>query len=417
MKKSICVIGLGYIGLPAAALFAYYGHNVVGVDINESIVNKLNEGNVTIAEPGLNNLVRKVVQKGKLIGSTVPIESELFIIAVPTPISKDKKADLSYIKEATKSILPYIKKGNIIVLESTSPMGTTEEVVKPILEEYGFKIGEDIYLGYCPERVIPGKIIKEMVNNSRVIGGINVESAIKIKEIYETMVKGKIFITNCKTAEMCKLMENTFRDVNIALSNELAKICEKNSINAWEVIEYCNEHPRVQLMNPGPGVGGHCIAVDPWFIVEKESYLANIIHMARDINDSMPIYVYNKIMELLKNNQGKKVTILGITYKENIDDIRESPIIKIIDKLVSNNIQVDVYDPYAKLSNISKDNIINACENSDLVVLGVSHNQFKNMPLDEISKAMKGKIILDTRNYLNQEDIEKNGLIYELLGS
>lgn len=416
MSKNICVIGLGYIGLPTATLFSNKEQRVLGVDIDENIIENLKNGKVTISEPGLDELVLQEVNNGNLSVSSTPMESDVFIIAVPTPIRDNKKADLSYVIEATKSILPYIKKGNIVVLESTSPIGTTEDIIKPILEETGLNIGEDIYLGYCPERVIPGHIIKEMVENSRVIGGINLKSAIEIKKIYETMVKGKIFVTDCKTAEMCKLMENTFRDVNIALSNELAKICEKNKINAWEVIEYCNEHPRVEFMKPGPGVGGHCIAVDPWFIVEKEPELTDLIHTAREINDSMPLYVYDKIINLIKDSNSKKVTMLGITYKENIDDIRESPIIKIINKLILNDISVNVYDPYVKDYYLSKDNIIDACKDSDIVVLGVSHDEFKSLPLREISNVMKGNIILDTRNSINYENFEKYGLIYKLLG-
>ena len=328
---------MGYIGLPTATMFSCYGHKVIGVDVNEKVVNNINKGKIIIEEPNLEELVEDVVKKGNLIASISPKESDVFIISVPTPIKDDKTSDMSYVISATKSIVKYLKEGNIVVLESTSPVGTTEEVVKPIIEESGLKVGRDIMLGYCLERVIPGKIIYELKNNDRVIGGIDKKSAEEIRKIYKTIVDGNIYLTDCKTAELCKLMENTYRDVNIALSNELLLICDKLNINVWEVIEYSNKHPRVNLHTPGPGVGGHCLAVDPWFIIEKEPELSNIIKSSRLLNDSMPEYVYNKIDKILQKDKSKKITILGITYKANTDDMRESPIIKLIDKLLKNN--------------------------------------------------------------------------------
>ena len=328
---------MGYIGLPTATMFSCYGHKVIGVDVNEKVVNNINKGKIIIEEPNLEEIVEDVVKKGNLIASISPKESDVFIISVPTPIKDDKTSDMSYVISATKSIVKYLKEGNIVVLESTSPVGTTEEVVKPIIEESGLKVGRDIMLGYCPERVIPGKIIYELKNNDRVIGGIDKKSAEEIRKIYKTIVDGNIYLTDCKTAELCKLMENTYRDVNIALSNELLLICDKLNINVWEVIEYSNKHPRVNLHTPGPGVGGHCLAVDPWFIIEKEPELSNIIKSSRLLNDSMPEYVYNKIDKILQKDKSKKITILGITYKANTDDMRESPIIKLIDKLLKNN--------------------------------------------------------------------------------
>lgn len=417
MKKKICIVGLGYIGLPTATMFSCYGHKVIGVDVNEKVVNNINKGKIIIEEPNLEELVEDVVKKGNLIASILPKESDVFIISVPTPIKDDKTSDMSYVISATKSIVKYLKEGNIVVLESTSPVGTTEEVVKPIIEESGLKVGRDIMLGYCPERVIPGKIIYELKNNDRVIGGIDKKSAEEIRKTYKTIVDGNIYLTDCKTAELCKLMENTYRDVNIALSNELLLICDKLNINVWEVIEYSNKHPRVNLHTPGPGVGGHCLAVDPWFIIEKEPELSNIIKSSRLLNDSMPEYVYNKIDKILQKDKSKKITILGITYKANTDDMRESPIIKLIDKLLKNNYNVKVFDPYIKDFQINCQSILEACKDSDLLILGVNHDYFKNLPLDEIKTTMKGNLILDTRNFLDKEEVEKSGFIYKLLGS
>ena len=408
---------MGYIGLPTATMFSCYGHKVIGVDVNEKVVNNINKGKIIIEEPNLEELVEDVVKKGNLIASISPKESDVFIISVPTPIKDDKTSDMSYVISATKSIVKYLKEGNIVVLESTSPVGTTEEVVKPIIEESGLKVGRDIMLGYCPERVIPGKIIYELKNNDRVIGGIDKKSAEEIRKIYKTIVDGNIYLTDCKTAELCKLMENTYRDVNIALSNELLLICDKLNINVWEVIEYSNKHPRVNLHTPGPGVGGHCLAVDPWFIIEKEPELSNIIKSSRLLNDSMPEYVYNKINKILQKDKSKKITILGITYKANTDDMRESPIIKLIDKLLKNNYNVKVFDPYIKDFQINCQSILEACKDSDLLILGVNHDYFKNLPLDEIKTTMKGNLILDTRNFLDKEEVEKSGFIYKLLGS
>ena len=408
---------MGYIGLPTATMFSCYGHKVIGVDVNEKVVNNINKGKIIIEEPNLEELVEDVVKKGNLIASISPKESDVFIISVPTPIKDDKTSDMSYVISATKSIIKYLKEGNIVVLESTSPVGTTEEVVKPIIEESGLKVGRDIMLGYCPERVIPGKIIYELKNNDRVIGGIDKKSAEEIRKIYKTIVDGNIYLTDCKTAELCKLMENTYRDVNIALSNELLLICDKLNINVWEVIEYSNKHPRVNLHTPGPGVGGHCLAVDPWFIIEKEPELSNIIKSSRLLNDSMPEYVYNKIDKILQKDKSKKITILGITYKANTDDMRESPIIKLIDKLLKNNYNVKVFDPYIKDFQINCQSILEACKDSDLLILGVNHDYFKNLPLDEIKTTMKGNLILAPRNFLDKEEVEKSGFIYKLLGS
>lgn len=415
--KKICVIGTGYIGLPTAAMFAKSGYEVMGVDVNQYVINELKKGLVTIEEPYLKELVKDLVKEQKLMADTKPCEADIFIIAVPTPIDKNRKSDMSYVIKACESIVPYIKKGNVVILESTSPIGTTEEIIKPILEKSNLSVGDEIYLGYCPERVIPGKILLELVNNSRIIGGINEISSNKIGEIYKSFVKGEIYLTNTKTAELCKLMENTYRDVNIALANELAKICDYIGINAWEVIEYCNKHPRVNIHNPGPGVGGHCLAIDPWFIVERVPEIAKLIELSRQTNDSMPMYVFNKIEDIIKKeNCSKDITILGATYKANIDDIRESPIIDLIELLKINGYNIKLYDPHISNNEYLYDDIVRACTDSNILVLAVDHSIFKDIPMDEIIKVMKNNIILDLRNFFEEKYLNKEGFRYKLLG-
>lgn len=417
-QPKICVIGLGYIGLPTSAMFATHGCEVIGVDVNGKVVQALSRGKTRIEEPYLDIMVQAAVRSGHLKAKRKPEEADVFIIAVPTPITEDKKADMDYVVEATEMIIPYLKKGNLVILESTSPTGTVEELLVPILEKSGLKIGEELYVGHSPERVLPGKILWELVNNNRIVGGINRISAEKIRDLYKIFVNADIYLTTATTAEMCKMMENTFRDVNIALSNELAKICEKTGVNAWEVIELCNKHPRVDLHQPGPGVGGHCLAVDPWFIIEKNPDLAKIIELSRRTNDDMPYHVLDRIDEILKDiKRNKKITILGITYKPDIDDIRESPILKLIDLIDGRkDYEVIIYDPYVKTHKYQEKDLIEAAKDSDLIVLGVNHDVFRSLPLNEIAKVMRNKNFLDTRNFLNRQEVEDKGFKYILLG-
>lgn len=416
MIKKICVLGIGYIGLPTAAILANAGYDVVGVDINKFVVDSLNMGQTSIEEPNLKEIVERVVKNNKLRASLDPESVDIFIITVPTPITKDKKADMSNVIMATRSILPYLKKGDMVILESTSPVGTTKELIVPILEESGFEIGKEIFVGYSPERVLPGKIIEELINNNRIIGGINKESTEKMRDFYSTFVKGELSLTDSTTAEMCKLMENTYRDVNIALANELAQICERSGINAWEVIELSNKHPRVNILQPGPGVGGHCIAVDPWFIVEKQPELSNIIKLARETNDLMPRFVVNKIEGILKDIVGKKkITILGITYKPNINDLRESPIIEIINILEDIDYVISVFDPHVKDFKYLEDDLETACEKSDLILLGVGHSEFRDLDFEEIGLIMRNRNIFDTRKFLINKT-KRKGYKYYLLG-
>jgi len=442
MKKKICIVGLGYIGLPTAAMFATHGHKIVGVDINRRVVDALNNGKITIYEPYLDIMVQAAVTSENLVGKTVPEEADAFIISVPTPITSEKTADLSFVKSAAEAIVPYLRKGNIVVLESTSPPGTVKNLLVPILERSGLKAGEDLLVAHSPERVLPGKILIELVENPRIVGGINKKSAEAVRDLYRTFVKGEIYLTDATTAEMCKLMENTYRDVNIALANELALLCEKIGISAWDVIQLSNKHPRVNIHQPGPGVGGHCIAVDPWFIVERNPDTAKMIKLGRQINDSMPSNVFKRAVSILsklnctdiseidnsvtdgtKTDRTKKVAILGITYKPNIDDTRESPIIELI-KLFEKEgkYQVSVYDPHVSTYdhngykiNMSKD-VYSAAEDSELVILGVNHEIFSRIDFELLYKKMSSPNILDTRNFWDRRALNKIGFNYYLLG-
>jgi len=413
----ICVIGLGYIGLPTASMFAESGISVLGVDRNEKIVDALNRGEIIIEEKGLDELVKRVVASGKLTASTTPEEADVFIIAVPTPITEDKRSEMSYVVSATEDIVPYLKKGNIVILESTSPVGTVDTLMLPILEKAGLVIGEELYVGHSPERVIPGQILNELVNNDRIAGGINHLSAEKIAAVYRTFVKGQIYETDTRTAELCKLAENTYRDVNIAFANELAKICEKMGINVWEAIELCNKHPRVNIHQPGPGVGGHCIAVDPWFIAEKQPETAKIIDLCRRTNDSMPSHVAAEIFSILGDVKKPKVTILGVTYKPDVDDMRESPILHLIEILNDKGICVAAYDPFVKGKEGIENDLASAAKDSDLLLLGVHHSEFKNLPFAELGKVMRNKAFYDTRNFASMQAAEAAGFRCYLLGS
>ncbi|SHE65124.1 nucleotide sugar dehydrogenase [Tissierella praeacuta] len=418
--KKITIIGLGYIGLPTAAIFAKSGMEVLGYDINERVINALNQGKIIIEEPGLEDLVKEVVDKGSLKGITKLEKSDAFIISVPTPINKDKTANMDYVKKAVESIVPILSKGNIVVLESTSPPESTEKIIVPILKKSGLNIGEEVFVAHSPERVLPGKIIQELIESDRIIGGINEKSAKLVKELYSVFVKGQIFTTDSKTAEMCKLMENTYRDVNIALANELAITCEEMGINAWDVIELANRHPRVNLHQPGPGVGGHCLAVDPWFIVERQSK-GNIIRLARETNDGMPKHILNKLKEIFPD-ENAKIAILGLTYKPNIDDMRESPIVNLVSLLRENTrFTLSLHDPHAckdslEIGNLMVDSLYDAVKDSDLMILAVNHNEYKDIDFEKVSTLMKDKHIYDTRNFLDEGFLKGLGFKITLLG-
>ncbi|MDT3993978.1 nucleotide sugar dehydrogenase, partial [Mammaliicoccus fleurettii] len=364
MKLS--VIGLGYIGLPTALLFASKGLDVTGIDVNKSVVEKLNNKELHIEENGLQELLVQTIDSKNFKAATEVEHSDYYIVAVPTPHLEDNSCDVSYLKDAVMKLKNVIKKGDTIIVESTIGPRTMEDIVQPMIESFGFTVGEDIYLAHCPERVLPGKIIHEMIHNNRIIGGITEACTQKTIELYKQLVQGKLLETKASTAEMSKLMENTYRDVNIALANELVKISDNLNINALDVIKLANEHPRVNIHLPGPGVGGHCLAVDPYFIVASDPENSEIIANARRINNSMPKYVIEKVNSIMESIQGKKLTVLGLTYKGNIDDIRESPALDIYHELkLKSEYEVVAQDSHVQLDWVEND-IKKALENSDL---------------------------------------------------
>ena len=417
MIKSVCVMGLGYIGLPTSAMFAEHGVQVTGVDPQARIVDALNAGEILIEEPGLQEMVHANVKAGRLSGSTKPVPSDAFVIAVPTPIHEDKTADMRYVQQATEDLLPHLKKGDLIVLESTSPPRTVEDVMLPILAKSGLDVRKDLHIAHSPETVFPGKVIRELTENDRIVGGLTPEATARAKELYEIFVEGRIHLTDATTAETCKLIENTFRDVNIAFANELAQICEYLGVNAWEVIELSNSHPRVNILQPGPGVGGHCIAVDPWFVVEKAPEIAKIVRLSRETNDSMPRYTYERALDMLRPlDSKKKVAIFGATFKPDTDDIRESPIAYLVDLLKDAGIEVSVYDPHAVLFEGKAASAEEAVKDADLLIMGVAHTDFKGMDVAPLAKLMRKAILFDTKNIVTKETAEKAGFTYHLLG-
>jgi UDP-N-acetyl-D-mannosaminuronic acid dehydrogenase len=426
-NTSICIFGLGYIGLPTAAMFSAHGIMVRGIEVKYEVCDKINKGEIHIHEPLLADLVKQAVNRGLLSCGTelnpASDTAQVYIIAVPTPITQDKKADISHVKDAINKVGDVIKKGDLVIVESTVPPGCTMDILRPLLEVSGLKAGVDFYLAYCPERVLLGRVINELEQNNRIIGGINKISAEKAEELYSTFVKGEIHLTDIGTAEMCKLVENTYRDVNIALSNELAKLCETTNCDIWEVIRCANMHPRVNIHSPGPGVGGHCLAVDPWFLVQSDSHQGGIIEHARMINNNMPQHICDRAIEIIskdcKHNLDSKeikIVILGCTYKANVDDMRESPII-IMAELLENrynlNTNVNIVDPYIE---IYKKEIYNICEGADIIILGVGHKEFETLDWSKISKVVRSKTIFDTRDFLDISILEGYGFIVHCLG-
>ncbi|MCE5169380.1 nucleotide sugar dehydrogenase [Paenibacillus profundus] len=400
----ICVLGLGYIGLPTAAMFSSHGHEVIGVDVNASIVETLNNGSIHIEEPGLSELIKDAVHSQMFKASLHPEKADVFIIAVPTPNNNDDSymsCDLSFVLNACQSIIPYLEKGNIIIVESTISPRSMDDYVKVLFEDNGFTAGEDIYLAHCPERVLPGQILKELIHNNRIVGGITGKCIQAAAEVYSAFVQGEIIRTEAKTAEMSKCMENTFRDVNIALANELVKICYDLDINALEVINMANKHPRVNIHSPGPGVGGHCLAVDPYFIYAKSPDYANIIKLARDTNNSMPEFVVKLSSELLQGIDRPKVAVFGVTYKGNVDDMRESPALEIIELLKARGYQVSIYDPHVShIEFVDEETAVTA---ADLILVLTDHNEFMELNHNKIAKRMRTPMLLDTKNIVKSQ--------------
>ena len=384
-----CFLGLGYIGLPTAIVSAKHGIDVAGVDINPRVVELTNQGKIHIVEPDLQELCAEVVANGKLKAYTSPIESDAYFIVVPTPFKGDHQPDISYVESATRMVLPLLKEGDLFVIESTSPVGTTNKMTDLIFSERP-ELKDKIYIAYCPERVLPGNVVYELVNNDRVIGGINPESTEKAVEFYAQFVKGNLHKTNAKTAEMCKLTENSSRDVQIAFANELSLICDKAGINVWELIALANKHPRVNILQPGCGVGGHCIAVDPYFLTAEFPTESQIIAKAREINNYKSFWCAERVVnEILKFNLAKNrkpvVAMMGLAFKPNIDDLRESPAKHIVSKVLesSHDAEILVVEPNVQEHDVYKlTNYQEAFEKADIVVYLVAHNEFKTLPRD-----------------------------------
>ena len=385
-NKKICVIGLGYIGLPTAALLANRGYDVHGVDVVKSTVDTINEGKIHIVEPELDTFVKSAVNSGKLKASLKPDFADVFIIAVPTPFHSGYVPNVDYVVSATKSIAPYIQERNIVILESTSPVGTTELVEKTLKEE---KIDTSkLYIAHCPERVLPGKIMKELVENDRIVGGLTQEATAKTVEFYNTFVSGEVLSTDARTAEMAKLTENSFRDTNIAFANELSMLCDKFDINVWELISLANRHPRVNILQPGAGVGGHCIAVDPWFIVHAGGETAKMIRTAREVNTYKTEWVIEKIKNAAlkfeaQNGRKAKVACMGLAFKPDIDDLRESPALYIARRLKSDGLEILAVEP--NIESHKEFEIVDykdAMEQADIVTFLVAHKEFKNLDIE-----------------------------------
>jgi UDP-N-acetyl-D-mannosaminuronic acid dehydrogenase len=405
--QTIAVIGLGYVGLPAAAMFARAGARVIGVDVDQHVVAALNAGNTTIVEPGLAELVREQVSTGRLTGATEPPPADAFVIAVPTPFQQDgaHSPDISYVEAAVRRLATVLQPGNLVILESTSPVGTTQHVievirsVRPDLELLGVNGEGDIDIAYSPERVIPGRTMVEITSNARVIGGVTPRAAQRASRLYRMFVQGECLLTNDRTAEMVKLTENTFRDINIALANELSLICDRFGIDVWEVISLANRHPRVSILSPGPGVGGHCISIDPWFIVSQAPDLARLIRTAREVNDAKPAFVVRKVQEAMLERPNSRIACLGLTYKPDIDDFRESPALHITLSLSASWIgRVVAADPYATLlpqrdsrgDALTIKPLDEAIDTSDIIVPLVGHQEYQRIQVP------KNKIIVDT---------------------
>ncbi len=395
---NVCVIGLGYIGLPTASLLGTKGFKVFGVDTSEHVVNTINQGKIHIVEPDLDILVKSAVQSGNLKAGLQPQEADVFILAVPTPFKDDHIPDLSYVEAATRVIAPFVKPGNIVILESTSPVGTTDDIVAKILSEEGHDVGRDVYVAHCPERVLPGRILTELVENDRIVGGINEISTEKVIEFYRAFVRGEILATDAKTAELSKLSENSFRDVNIAFANELSLICDQENINVWELIKLANRHPRVNILQPGPGVGGHCIAVDPWFIVARSPDQARLIRTAREVNDAKPHWVIEKVKVSADKFKNPVIGCLGLAFKADVDDLRESPALDIVKKIRKQDIgEVLVAEPnlteHKDFTLLPYQEVI---KRSDIVLLLVDHKPFKSLKAADL----KEKILIDTRGVI-----------------
>jgi len=406
---TVGMVGLGYIGLPTAAIIASRGLQVIGIDVNQHTVDTINRGAVHIVEPDLDIVVRSVVTTGNLRATTQPEPADAFLVAVPTPFNDDRTPDLSFIKSAALALAPVLSAGNLVVLESTSPVGTTEKLADWLAAErpdltfpQNAGVNADVQIAYCPERVLPGQVLQELVNNDRVIGGMTSRCAERASDLYRIFVKGDCIITSARTAELCKLTENAYRDVNIAFANEMSLVCDPLKVNVWELIELANRHPRVNILTPGPGVGGHCIAIDPWFIIDSAPELSRLIRTAREVNDSKPEYVIQKVREKANRFKNPRIACFGLSFKANIDDLRESPALAIVSRLCEENIgtllivepNIDTL-PSALANNehVHLTSLEDALRGSDIILGLVDHDEFKKLDKSLLSES----VVIDTR--------------------
>ncbi|MEA4908148.1 MAG: UDP-N-acetyl-D-mannosamine dehydrogenase [Chloroflexi bacterium] len=419
----LCVLGLGYIGLPTASTFATHGLTVVGVDTNQQVVKNLQNGQLHIHEPGLRTLVQAALRSENLRISDQPEPADAFIIAVPTPFFGEKRADLQYVISATQAITPHLRRGSLVVLESTSPPRTTLDVVVPILEQSGLKAGADFHLAYSPERVLPGQILRELIENARVIGGIDAASAEAGRDLYAIFVRGDIILTDATTAEMVKLMENTYRDVNIAIANEFSRLADRFGIDIWQAIRIANRHPRVNILQPGPGVGGHCISVDPWFLVEAAPDLTQLIRTARQVNDGQPHFVVELVRRALGSPDlaGRRIAALGLAYKPDVDDLRESPALEVACTLARAGAEVWAYEPFKdglQLDNVhTAASLEEAVQSAELLLLLVAHSSLRQLDPQQVARLTPARLVVDTVGSWDPETWQPAGFQVYRLGA
>jgi UDP-N-acetyl-D-mannosaminuronic acid dehydrogenase len=411
-ERVISVIGLGYVGLPTASMLAARGLRVYGLDINSDVVDELSKGRTSIREPELDTLVQAAIQSGNLRCGTAPEPADVFIIAVPTPVRADHTADLDAVAAAARSVAQVLRAGNLVILESTVPPGTTTGLLCEVLSTSGMRAGVDFRLAHCPERVLPGNLLVELVTNDRIIGGLDEASARAAADVYRSFVKGELITTDATTAELVKLMENTHRDVNIALANEFALIAERLNVDVWQAITLANRHPRVRYLRPGPGVGGHCIAVDPWFVVEAAPEEARLIALARHINDEMPSHVVDLVRTIVGDLEGCVTVTLGRTYKADVTDVRESPAGEVVKRLRASGATVREHDAMLDADSRVEDLVGGA----DVIVLLVDHAAYKTLHPRSLAPLMRRPIIVDTRGVLGREDWTEAGFRFVLLG-
>ncbi len=396
-ETSVCVVGLGYIGLPTASILATKGFHVYGTDVRADVVQTINQGKIHIDEPDLDILVRSAVNSGQLRAGNSPQEADIFLLCVPTPTGADHSPDLSHIQAACDAIRPHVRRGNLIILESTSPPTTTQRVVVPLAVPASLTVGVDVFVTHCPERVLPGQILLEVVQNDRVVGGVTAACTAMAIRFYQTFVNGHVWGTSALAAEVTKLAENSYRDVNIAFANELSIICERLGLDPWEIIDLANRHPRVSILSPGPGVGGHCISVDPWFLIHADPESSRLIHTARLVNDSKPDYVVQRIVQLASQFTSPRIGCLGLTYKANVDDLRQSPALEIVRKLRGKKIgQVLACDPYVapdRFGEFPLSSLAEVLDSCQLLALLTDHRQFKDIP----RRVLQEKVLVDTR--------------------